>query len=99
MNTAPVVAAQQCMFQEDLTCAQVLYRIMIASGPASKEDRTQMHELLTQARAIEIGKLYDHLVMWKFARNRLNKYGFQEPDASQLFETPEGRLSKLGGQR
>ena len=25
--------------------------------------------------------------MWQFARNRLNKYGFTEPDASQLFET------------
>ena len=87
MTAAPAAVANQCMFQEDLMCAQILYRIMIASGPASKEDRTQMQELLTQAKAIEVGKLYDHLLMWKFARNGLNKYGFQEPDAIQLFET------------
>ena len=64
MTAAPGVVANQCMFQEDLMCVQILYRIMIASGPASKEDRTQMKELLTQAKAVEVGKLYEHLVMW-----------------------------------
>ena len=95
MAAAPTVVAQQCMFQEDLTCAQILYRIMIASGPASKEDRTQMQELLTQAKRIEVEKLYEHLAMWKFARNRLKKYGFQEPDASQLFETLKAACQNL----
>ena len=87
MNAAPESVANQCTFQEDLMTVQILYRIMIASGPASKEDRTQMQELLTNAKRIDVEKLYEHLVMWKFARNRLKKYGFQEPDASQLFET------------
>ena len=87
MNVVPQIVTQQCMFQQDLTCTQVLYRTMVVAGPASKDDRKKMHELLTQPRVIEVGKLYDQLVMWQFARNRLKKYGFIELDASQLFDT------------
>ena len=60
---------------------------MVLAGPASREDRKQMHDLLTTPKAIEVAKLHDHLVMWEFARNRLLKYGFTEPEATMLFDT------------
>ena len=56
VNAVPQMAIQQCMFQQDLTCAQVLYRTMVFSGLASKDDRKKMHELLTQPRVIEVRK-------------------------------------------
>ena len=71
MNAVPSVVTQ-CMFQVDLTCTQVLYRTMVVSGPASKDDRERMHELLTQP-IIDVGKIYDPMAMWQFARNRLKK--------------------------
>ena len=85
----------QCNFTEDLTCARILYRTMVLAGPASREDRKQMHDLLTQPKVIEISKLHDHLVMWKFASERLTKYGFQKPRASMLFDTLKMSCEKL----
>ena len=87
VSAVPSTVNQQCMFEQDVTCAQILYRTMVLAGPANSDDRKQMHDMLTQPKVIEVGKLHEHLVMWQFARNRLTKYGFQEPDASQLFET------------
>ena len=72
MNAVPMVVTQQCMFLEDLTCTQVFYRTMVMAGPASKEDRKYMHELLAQPREVEAAKLYDQLIMWQFSRNRLS---------------------------
>ena len=56
-------------------------------GPASREDRKQMYELLTRPRVIEVSKVHDHLIMWKFASERLTKYGFNRPEATMLFDT------------
>ena len=95
MNAVPQVVSQQCMFLEDLNCTQVLYRTMVMAGPASKEDRKYMHELLTQPREVEATKLYDQLIMWQFARNRLKKYGFNEPEPSQLYDTLKMMCLKL----
>ena len=86
-NVVPLIVTQQCMFQKDLTCAQILYRAMVLAGPANSEDRKQTHNLLKVPRAIEFGKLHDQLAIWQFARNRLRKYGFQEPEPGQLFDT------------
>ena len=63
MSSVPASINQQCAFTEDLTCAQILYRTMVLVGPASREDRKQMHDMLTQPKAIETSKLHDHLVM------------------------------------
>ena len=46
-----------------------------------------MLELFTQSRSVEVTRLHDHLVMWQFARTRYEKYGFQEPEATILFDT------------
>ena len=72
-----------------------LYRTMVFARPASREDRKYMYELLTQPRLVEVNKLHDHLVMWKFAKERLTKYGFQMPDASMLFDTLKMSCEKL----
>ena len=32
-------------------------------------------------------KLSDAMIQFRFARNRLKKYGYREPEPSQLFET------------
>ena len=45
-----------------------------------------MHDLLTQPRAIELSKLHDHLITWKFASERLTKYGFRPPEPTVLFD-------------
>ena len=87
VNAVLSTVNQQCMYEQDVTRAQILYRTMVLVGPANSDDRRQVHDMLTQPKTIEVGKLHEHLVMWQFARNRLTKYGFQEPDASQLFET------------
>ena len=68
---------------------------MVLVGPASREDRKYMYELLTQPRSVEVNKLHDHLVMWKFAKERLVKYGFQMPDASMLLDTLKMSCEKL----
>ena len=87
MSAVPISISQQCNFEQDLTCAQILYRTMVLAGPASRDYRKQMHDLLTQPKSIEVSKLHDHLVMWQFAKNRLTKYGFQKPEATVLFGT------------
>ena len=89
MTAVPASVNHQCNYTEDVTCAQILYRTMVLAGPASREDRKQMHDLLTQPKVIEINKLHDYLVMWKFASERLTKYGFQRPEATMLFDTKD----------
>ena len=86
MSAVPPAINQQCLWEQDLTSSQILYRTMVLAGPASREDRKQMHDLLTQPKEIDVTKLHDHLVMWQFARNRLVKYGFKEPEATMLFD-------------
>ena len=46
-----------------------------------------MIETLTKPRKIELDKLYDAMIQFRFARTRLKKYGYREPEPSQLFET------------
>ena len=84
MAAVPTSVNRLCSCEFDVSCSQILYRTMIAAGPASREDRNQMLTLLTQPKAIEINKLHDHLIMWKFASERLTKYGFQRPEALSL---------------
>ena len=95
MNIVPFLISQQCTFERDSTCSQILYRTMVLAGPASREDRKQMNDLLTQPRSIEVNKLHDHLVMWQFAKHRLEKYGFQRPEPTMLFDTLKMSCEKL----
>ena len=60
MTAVPASVNHQCNYTEDVTCAQILYRTMVLAGPASREDRKQMHDLLTQPKVIEINKLHDY---------------------------------------
>ena len=46
-----------------------------------------MLEILTRPKPVELGKLYDRMIQFKFARARIKKYGFRELEPSQLFET------------
>ena len=46
-----------------------------------------MIEVLTTPKIVEVGKLYDATIQFRFARNRMKKYGYREPEPSQLFET------------
>ena len=57
------------------------------AGPASKEDYVKMLETLTKPRRIELDKLYNAMIEFRFARARMSKYGYREPEPSQLFET------------
>ena len=54
-----------------------------------------MHDLLTRPRVIEISKPQDHLIMWKFASERLTKYGFKKPEATMFFDTLKLSCEKL----
>ena len=46
-----------------------------------------MIQTLTKPRRIELDKLYNAMIEFRFARTRLKKYGYREPEPSQLFET------------
>ena len=91
----PPTIIRQCDDRDDVTCAQILYRTMVFAGPASKEDCLQMMDILTKPRVIELSKLYDAMIQFRFARSRLKKYGHVEPEPSQLFETLKVATSAL----
>ena len=95
MNVVPISVNHQCNCGEDVMCSQILYRTMILAGPASREDRKQMHDLLTQPKVIDVNKLHDHLIMWRFASERLTKYGFRKPEATMLFDTLKMSCEKM----
>ena len=67
-------------------CTYVISNTFFA-GPASKEDYVKMLETLTKPRRIEPEKLYNAMIEFRFARVRMRKYGYREPEPSQLFET------------
>jgi len=46
-----------------------------------------MDAILRNNKPVELGKLYDAMIQFKFARSRLKKYGYREPEPSQLFDT------------
>ena len=77
---------RQCDDQDDVTCAQILYRTMVFVGPASRDDYLKMMDILTKPRVVELNKLYDNMVQFRFTRVRLKRYGYREPEPSQLFE-------------
>ena len=83
----PQAMVRQCDDCEDASCAQMLYRTLVFAGPASKEDSVRMLETLTKPRRIEPERLYNAMVEFRFARVRMRKYGYREPEPSQLFET------------
>ena len=86
-NIIPPTVIRQCDDRDDVSCAQILYRTMVFAGPASKEDYLKMIEVLTTPKIIEVGKLYDAMIQYRFVQNRMKKYGYREPEPSQLFET------------
>ena len=86
-NIVPQSIIRQCDDCEDVSCAQILYRTIVFAGPASKEDYLKMIDTLTKPRVYELGKLYEAMIHFRFARTRLRKYGYREPEPSQLFET------------
>ena len=46
-----------------------------------------MLETLTKPRRIELDKPYNAMIEFRFARTRMKKYGYREPEPNQLFET------------
>ena len=78
-----------------MTCAQILYRTIVFAGPASKEDYLKMIDTLTNPKPVELGKLYEAMIQFRHVRNRLKKYGYREPEPSQLFETLRTASSAL----
>ena len=94
-NTIPQSISSQCEDRPEVTCAQMLYRTVVYAGPASKEDVHKLMDILTRPRTVELGKLYDVLIQFRYARTRLKKYGYREPEPSQLFETLRGLLTTL----
>ena len=86
-NIVPQSIIRQCDDREDVSCAQILYRTIVFAGPASKDDYLKMVDTLTKPRVIELGKLYDAMIQFRFARAGSRKYGYREPELSQLFET------------
>ena len=90
---------RQCDDQDDVTCAQILYRTMVFVGPASRDDYLKMMDILTKPRVVELNKLYDTMVQFHFTRVRLTRYSYREPEPSQLFEilrTASQALSEKG---
>ena len=83
-NIIPPIVIRQCDDRDDVSCAQILYRTMVFVGPASKEDDLKMMEVLTAPMIVEVGKLYDAMIQFRFARIRMKKYGYREPEPSQL---------------
>ena len=53
----PPIIIRQCDDRDDVTCAQILYRTMVYAGPASKDDCSQMMDILTKPRVVELSKL------------------------------------------
>ena len=94
-NIAPPTIIRQCDDRDDASCAQILYRTMVFVGPASRDDYLRMVDILTTPRVVESSKLYDTMIQFRFARNRLRKYGYREPEPSQLFETLRTASSAL----
>ena len=83
----PPIIIRQCDDRDDVTCAQILYRTMVFAGPASRDDYLKMADILTTPKVVDSGKLYDAMIQFRFARNRLKKYGYREPEPSQSLET------------
>ena len=54
-----------------------------------------MMDILTKLRVVELNKLYDAMVQFRFTRVRLKRYGYREPEPSQLFETLRTASSAL----
>ena len=94
-NTIPQSVLRQCEDRPEVTCAQMLYRTIVYAGPASKEDAHKLMDILTRPKVVDAGKLYDALIQCRYARTRLKKYGYREPEPSQLFETLRGPLTIL----
>ena len=91
----PPVIIRQCNDRDDVTCAQIIYRTMLYVGPASKEYCSQMMDILTKPRVVELSKLHDAMIQFRYARSRLRKYGHTEPEPSQLLETLKVAASAL----
>ena len=70
-NTIPENIIRQCDDTEQVTCAQILYRTMVFADPANKDDYIKMVEILTKPKAVELNKLYERMIQFKFARTRL----------------------------
>ena len=64
---------RQCDDQDDVTCAQILYRTMVFAGPTSKDDYLKMMDILTKPIVVELNKLYDAMVQFRFTRRRLKR--------------------------
>ena len=54
-----------------------------------------MMDILTKPRVVELSKLHDAMIQFRYARSRLRKYGHTEPEPSQLFETLKVAASAL----
>ena len=92
-NVIPPMIIRQCDDRGDVSCAQISYRTMVFVGPASKDDYLKMIDILTSPRVVESNKLYDTMIQFRFARNRLKKYGYREPEPSQLFDSKDSFVS------
>ena len=54
-----------------------------------------MMDILTKPRTYELSKLQDAMIQFRYARSRLRKYGHDEPEPSQLFETLKAAATAL----
>ena len=54
-----------------------------------------MMDILTKPKTYELSKIQEAMIQFRYARNRLKKYGHTEPEPSQLFETLKAAASAL----
>ena len=91
----PPVIVQQCDDKPVVSCALILYRTMVHAGPASKDDCTQMMDILTKPKTYDVRKIQDAMIQFRYARARLKKYGHSEPEPRQMFETLKAAAQSL----
>ena len=91
----PPVIVQQCGDKPLVSCALILYRTMVHAGPASKDDCTQMMDILTKPKIYDIRRIQEAMIQFRYARARLKKYGHSEPEPRQMFETLKAAAQSL----
>ena len=54
MAAVPPAVGHQGLWMQEFSSSQVLYRTMVMSAPASKEDRRHMLEMMTTPKTLEV---------------------------------------------
>ena len=91
----PQQIARMCLTETAGSAGDLILYLFLDASPGDKRDRETVYRRVISHAPVDVSLLYQYLIDWRFARERLQRLDFQWPDPSIQCGALVGSAQKL----